>query len=290
MLKIMLGFDCDRPRGSFIKTPAGSMMADKKIASLKNITATLNLLNIPRTFFVCGQFLESMSDKFGVSCIRESFGVNNCLVEIADHTYSHNVLAGIKTRPDKAPISIEQVVREYHINTILFKEILGVDVAERGYRTPLGHCGGLKEEYSILDVLLDLKIKYLSSDLRDSKWSINPPLCIDGQPRQPYYYQNGLLEIPSIGWHDTAFSGTSKTPFFTSPPSNYLEIIDYYHNLFREANNFAQNGNDFFLGLVLHPYDLIFYDGESRFFYDIFKIAQSLNAIFCRYDFVLEKY
>ena len=288
MLKIMLGFDCDRPRGNFINTSDGSKMAVRKIESLQRITETLNSLVIPRTFFICGQFLESMSNKFGISCVRESFGSDNYLVELADHTYSHNVLAGIKTRPDKIPISIGQVTQEYHINTILFREIFGLEIGERGYRTPLGHYCGLSNEKLLLDTLLDLKIKYISSDLRDNNESIYPPVCINGQPRQPYHYQNGLLEIPSMGWHDTAFSGTSKTPFFTSPPSNYLEIIDYYHELLRDAYYFAQDSNTYFLGLVLHPYDLSIYDEKKRIFYDILDIAQSLNAVFCRYDSVLE--
>jgi hypothetical protein len=287
MLKIMLGFDCDRPRGSFINTPDGLKMANRKLMSLQNITETLNSLNIPRTFFICGQFLESMSNIFGVPCIRECFDIRNPLIEIADHTYSHNVLAPIKTRPDKTPIPIEQVIQEYHFNTNLLKDILDFNISERGYRTPLGHFGGLSNE-KLLDAFLELKIRYVSSDLRDTNESINPPVCFNGRPRQPYYYRNGLLEIPSTGWHDTAFSGTSKTPYFVTPPKTYSEIIAYYRALFIEAYQYSQNGKDFFLGLVLHPYDVSFYNEGNRFFYDIFDIATSISATFCRYDYVLK--
>ena len=103
----MLGFDCDRPRGKFIKTLEGMKMATRKLNSLQNIAHTLEELKIPRTYFVCGQFLESMTTVFGKEEMKKSFCVNSPYVEIGDHSYSHSVVKKISTRPDKIPISVE---------------------------------------------------------------------------------------------------------------------------------------------------------------------------------------
>ena len=64
-----------------------------------------------------------------------------------------------------------------------------------------------------MDTLHRLNIPYVSSDLRDENNSLHPKLVTnEGVLRQPYRYKNGLLEIPSVGWQDTVFSGTSATP------------------------------------------------------------------------------
>ena len=64
-LVVMLGFDCDRPRGNFIFSKEGTIMAERKFESINKISNSLKKLKIPRTFFICGEFLESMSKKFG---------------------------------------------------------------------------------------------------------------------------------------------------------------------------------------------------------------------------------
>ena len=137
----------------------------------------------------------------------------------------------------------------------------------RGLRTPLGHKNGLTGEFALLDIMKRLGIKYVSSDLRDDNDSLHPKLFNKlNEPRQPYRYENGLLEIPSIGWQDTVFSRTSKTKLFEPAPTNYNDILNYYSSLFNEALELAQNyDRDIFLGLVLHPYDTSFYDKGGTF-------------------------
>lgn len=291
-LKIMLGFDCDRPRGDFIKTEEGMRMAQRKIKSLQEISKTLQELEIPRTFFVCGQFLESMSSLFGKGEIKKVFGIDSSLVEIGDHSYSHSVVKKIKTRPDKIPITPEEVVEEFKKNTKIFKEIFDLNITKRAFRTPLGHSNGLEGENKILNKLRDLGVKYVSSDLRDENDGLKPPLeNKDKTPRQPYFYENGLLEIPSMGWQDTVFSKTSKTPTQEKIPESYEEIIEYYDRLFREANEIAQKNNIvYFLGLVLHPYDNSFYNKDNKFFCDIYNIVKGLKADFCKYEDVASSF
>ena len=274
----MIGFDCDRPRGSFISSNKGQEMANQKILSLETINKILEKEEISRTYFICGNFIESMINNFGSKRVKNAFNSKSKLVEIGDHSYSHKIVKKIKTRPDKVPANFKEIKEEFQINTNLFQKHFSEDIANRGYRTPLGHKGGLKGEFKLLDTLKNLKVKYISSDLRDTNDSLHPKLITEnGNIRQPYRYENGLLEIPAIGWQDTAFSGTSSTKLFETPPTNLLEILTYYGDLFVEANQLSQKlERDIFLGLVMHPYDVSFYDKDNSFFP---KLKRKLEAI-----------
>jgi hypothetical protein len=284
-VRIMIGFDCDRPRGSFVNSPEGRKTAEIKMLSLERISRKLDDLDLPRTYFICGQFLESMVQKFGDARLRAAFSPENRLCEIADHTYRHNVFKAIPTRPDKAVTSPGKVIEEYRINTGLFQTVFGRELSRRGLRAPLGHYQGLASEQPLLDLLSREGVLYLSSDLRDENHSVNPPLSgQNGKPRQPYFYTNGLLEIPTHGWHDTVFGGRTKTPVFEPYPRTYAEIIKFYRQMFSGALDIAQKyRRDFFLGLLLHPYNNALYDPANRFFADLKSIAQALGATFCQY-------
>ena len=155
-----------------------------------------------------------------------------------------------------------------------------MNIENRGYRTPLGHKYGLRGEFKLLNVFKDLNINYISSDLRDATESLHPKLISeDGNIRQPYRYENGLLEIPSIGWQDTAFSQNSSTDLYEIPPTTYSDIIVYYQNLFLEAKQLSEKLNrDIFLGLVMHPYDVSFYDLNNSLFLDLKKKLYSING------------
>ena len=122
----MIGMDCDRPRGEFINSKEGTSMAERKINSIEKISSQLHKLDLPRTFSICGSFLESMSLKFGKERMADAFNVKDDNVEIADHSYSHNIVKPIKNRPDKIPLTSNQVIEEYHRNTKIFKPIFKI--------------------------------------------------------------------------------------------------------------------------------------------------------------------
>jgi methionyl-tRNA formyltransferase len=292
-VRIMIGFDCDRPRGEFIKTTAGAAMAQRKIASLQKIKNDLDSLQIPRTYFICGAFLESMSAKFGKEKMKAVFTSPKELVEIADHSYSHRVMKNITTRPDKEPISLKEIKEEFEKNTKIFGNTFELtENLQRGFRTPLGHHNGLQGEHKLLNAFKKLNVSYISSDLRDENNSLHPKLFDkENNIRQPYRYENGLLEIPSIGWQDTVFSGTSATTLFETPPRNYEEIINYYNLLVSQCKQEAINrGRDIFLGLVMHPYDCSFYNDSGNFFFDLKQIADANSASFTTYQNVAKHY
>ena len=288
----MIGLDCDRPRGAFINTPQGQEMALRKIVSLEKINEILNHLCIPRTYFICGQFLESMVDIWGINVIREAFSPNSELTEIADHTYSHSILKPIPTRPDKQVISPEQAVDEYRKNTSLFSTVFGFNNAERGLRAPLGYYQGLKGEEKIIELYLKEGVKYISSDLRNELNSIHVQLVDEyNNIRQPYYYKCGLLEIPSHGWHDTAFSNNSKTPIYEKCPACLEEIKNYYENLICHALSLSCSlGKKIFLGFVMHPYDISFYDMGNQLFYYLNNLQLTNRIQFCTYQDALNWY
>ena len=288
---VMLGFDCDRPRDAFIISKEGSEMAERKIKSIQQISDTLNQLKISRTFFICGHFLQSMNYKYGSEKLKQAFNIKNKLVEIADHSYSHNVLKSIVTRPDKIPMTPEKVFEEFQLNTTIFNEIFGISIPSRGFRTPLGHYQGLTGETSLLNKMKEVGVKYISSDLRGVNDSINAPLIHpDGTPRQPYSYENGILEIPSMGWQDVIFSPyvSHVAKFEIVPegvPYSYEKIIEYYKQTISEAKKIANDsGKPYFLGLCQHPYDTSFYSNGGKFFVDLKNIVEDVNGFFFSYD------
>jgi peptidoglycan/xylan/chitin deacetylase (PgdA/CDA1 family) len=283
---VMIGLDCDRPRGVYLKSEAGSRMAETKIHSLEFISSKLDRLGIPRTYFICGQFLESMAAQFGKERLREAFSVGNPLVEVADHTYTHRLFKAIPTRPDKEVATPAEIIEEYDIDTEILRSILKLNLPTRGLRAPLGYYGGLRTESELLDVLSGHGISYISSDYRDGNSSINPPLLDqDGKPRQPYRYPNGLLEIPGHGWHDTVFGGHSTTAVSGPYPNSYSEIVGFYQQLFSSAWAVARSmERDIYLGLIMHPYNVALYDTPRRLFDDIGLIAQDLGLTFCQYQ------
>ena len=262
-----------------------------KYHALEYVSDRLDALQIPRTYFLCGQFLEAMLSVFGDETIKPLFDSVPNLIEIADHTYSHNVFKFIPARSDKSPISVEKIVDEYRYNTMFLSRVFGRDLRNRGLRTPLGHFRGLTGEYELVNKLTEEGVLYVSSDLRDKSSSINPPLVDeDGSLRQPYFYDTRLLEIPSHGWQDTAFCRQSKTPLNTTPPSSYPDIIEYYHFLISEAVTLSKmSGKDFYLGLVLHPYNIWQYDKPRAMFDDLYQLSLGLGAEFACYKNVCDQ-
>jgi len=286
LVKLAIGLDCDRPRGGFAFTPDGIAMSKIKFDSLKRISEVFNKLHIPRTYFICGLFLESMVNLFGKNDIINVLCNETSLCEIADHSHSHSVLKKIPTRPDKVPLKYEEISLEIQKNRLLFKEVFGDDSKTNGYRSPLGHYQGLTDDSRLQDLFLEGGFEYVSSDIRDHNHSICPGLFdLNNKIRQPYFYENGLLEIPGHGWHDTAFGNETKTPLFELPPMNYDEILIYYRKFLKEAKLIsAQNGHSpLYIGLILHPYNIALYDLSGSFFSDLYFLCREENIEFCTY-------
>jgi methionyl-tRNA formyltransferase len=282
-LYVMLGFDCDRPRGTFAFEEEGKKIADKKIESLRKIKAELDDLNIKRTYFICGSFLESMAILYGKNELNTVFSGD--LVERGDHTYNHDILKPLPTRPDKKALTHKELQAEIRRNTEVFNTIFDNSLTNRGLRSPLGYYKGMDGQHKSLDVLVQEGMSYISTDLRDENHSLHPKLFNqEGKIRQPYRYENGLLEIPATGWQDTVFSGLTKTPVFENFPTTFDAIINYYKNLFIQANQEVKRHNrDIFLGLTLHPLDNAYYNENRAFFPQLASILHELDGKFITY-------
>lgn len=283
---LMIGLDCDRPRGDYINTPLGKDMALRKIESLNKIKNILNKLSIPRTYFICGQFLESMATFWCDDRMREVFSSQGGLSEIADHTYSHNIFKSIPSRPDKLKITPKQAINEYRINTSIFSKIFKIDCSKRGLRAPLGYYQGLSGENELIQLFHNEGLLYISSDLRNKSHSILTELKDEyNNIRQPYFYSCGLLEIPGHGWHDTAFSKNSKTPIYEKCPVDIIEISSYYESLICQAISLSEEVNKrLYLGLVMHPYDISLYDKNNELFLNLNKLKAKYRFDFCKYQ------
>ena len=60
-------------------------------------------------------FLESMAELYGPDVLRDTFMYSSNLVEIADHSYSHNLFKKIDSRPDKSVLNSKDIIDEYTI-------------------------------------------------------------------------------------------------------------------------------------------------------------------------------
>ena len=158
-----------------------------------------------------------------------------------------------------------------------------------GFRTPLGHTHGLKDFPETVEVISRAGFRYVSSDIRCAKGGIEPPLNDEaGNPRLPYRYPNGLLEVPSHGWHDTAYGGESRTPYFTSPPKTHKEIVDYYQQLIEEAGLLADELGGFSLTLVMHPIEAQKY-ADDNFYRQIKSSCEDADGEFLTYEEIADR-
>lgn len=65
---VAFGFDCDAPRGiEYVRKEKGQEMLADAVEGLRLISRQFQLLEIPRTYFICGEYLESLVDSIGLS-------------------------------------------------------------------------------------------------------------------------------------------------------------------------------------------------------------------------------
>jgi peptidoglycan/xylan/chitin deacetylase (PgdA/CDA1 family) len=258
-VKILYGFDTERPYGPTSKTEEGKKEMEENTDLVARLNALMDSHGAGRTFFLLGAHLDEAVEQLGAERVREALQPSNPLVEIAQHTYNHPTIANIKTRPDKKPITAEQLVEELRKADEAINRHLSAKAV--GLRTPLGYAKGLQEHAAVLDALKGSGLIYVSASLRDKEWGINAPLVEDGEIRQPFVYSNGLVEVPSHGWQDTAFTGTSKTVGTENYPTTIDGIFEHYRDIALEAERISKEGGKIVcVGLCMHPWAMRIYD------------------------------
>ncbi|MBU1051162.1 MAG: hypothetical protein KJ718_01265 [Nanoarchaeota archaeon] len=261
VVNLLWGFDTERPYGEIVNTEDGAIERRANLEFIMKLNGLMDTHEAGRTFFILGDYLEKSAAQLGQEYLRVVFQPSNPLIEICQYSYSHVTVAPIDTRPDKEPVSIEELKEDLVKADETIKRLLGVNKIA-GLRTPLGYPHrSLEKSPRVLELLKGVGLKYVSSSLRDSNWGINAPLEENGQLRQPFTYQNGLIEIPPHGWQDTAFTGTSKTKGTEGYPTTTEGIVRHYLELFEEANNLSEKtGCPVFVGLCMHPWAIRRYD------------------------------
>lgn len=272
VVKFLMGFDTEAPYGEFFYSEKGKVLKEKTLSTVGKMNVLLDSYNVSRTYFLLGDFLEKLSNEFSSEELKNIFDSNNELVDLQQHAYSHNVFKKINIRPDKKPLTFEEIQNELFKTSLLIKTIFNKEVI--GVRPPLGYSHGFEDSSEIVDLIKNNDLKYVSSDLRSSSEFILAHLLENENLRQPKFYENGVLEIPSHGWHDTAFIGskTKGVPDFSKLAKKELEnyIFNHYKDLIIKAKKFER---DIYLGGCFHPQVICEYDNNLEVFRNICDYA-----------------
>lgn len=269
-VSILISFDVESPYGAYGLTDAGKKEHEQNFVYMKQIRERLNALNIKRTYFILGDHLFQQREMFGNEELKNIFEPDNPLSEIAQHTYTHGVAAPIPTRPDRIPMTASQFKEELIKTNALIKECFGM--MPLGVRMPLGYVNGFQSYPELAEIIKQTGLKYVNADSRSPEGDIYLPLVANGKKRQPYFYSNGLLEIPAHGWHDTAFCGRTKTLGRRDGKSwASSEIIAALSKVIEDA---AAQSDDVCLSMGFHPWCMRLYDPALSIFDDfIHKIS-----------------
>lgn len=232
---LAFGYDTERPYGALALSEEGREFRKGQIGFVRRMNAMFDEKDVPRTYFLLGNYLESCLLDFDKGCLRTIYNKENPLIEIQQHTYSHPIIRPIKGRLDKHVFTPKQFGMDVKMAAELINEILGVQTF--GLRTPIGYHQDLSDKPQILEELRNHGIKYVSSHLRSER-TLEGPLTKD---RQPHDYNNimfpELIEIPSHGWQDVVFTKEKAKIFLEREPDGPEEIIHHYSKLFSKAND-----------------------------------------------------
>ncbi len=264
VVKILYGFDTERPWGPDARKDPEKAKAEREanLGLISIMGDLMNKYNAGRTFFILGDYIDLCEESLGKEHLRQVFQFENNLVEIGQHTYNHVTVAPIATRPDRIPVTADELRSELEKANSSLHRIFGVKAI--GLRIPLGYAHKvLLDHPNITTIMKESGLEYVSSSLRSSDWGINAPLRENGKLRQPFAYFNGLIEIPSHGWQDSAFTETSKTKGTEDFPTTTDGIMNHYTDLMNEAEIISQeNGRDIYVGMCMHPWAIRRYDNN----------------------------
>lgn len=285
-LRIALGYDTERPYGALSRSPRGVEFRERKLAFVQKLTGLLDAEEIPRTFFLLGDFLDHCLDHYTHEQLREIFSPHNPLNDLQQHSYSHDAFRPIPGRPDKIPVAPEAFVADVERATELTERVLGVRTI--GLRTPLGYDRDLSDGVGkiVLQGLATAGFTFVSSYLRSTE-SLCSPFTPD---RQPHTYRAaghpGMVEIPTQGWQDAVFS-KEKVHVETGKDWTLAEITAHYTGLLEAANSNA--GDSPYIALCLHPWAVMEYDSQLTMHRAMIAAGRAQNAVFVSYKQVAEE-
>lgn len=248
MVKALFGFDVESIYSKDSSTDKFVKDAEANKRMLSGINNLMDKYGAERTLFILGKTLKDFHDYFSSRDFQNLFPNENPLVELAQHTYNHLTFSPISSVPNKDYVDEKTFIGDVKKSNGLMKKVFGKNSV--GLRTPDGYSRKIPEQ--IAKKLKENGLEYISSNGRNSEGGLNPQIIEGGNLRQPSRYKSGILEIPSHGWQDSAFTGLTKTPT-SNVPKNTREIFSFYENLFRQAKEIEQKpGKEISLGFVMH--------------------------------------
>lgn len=265
MINYCFAFDVDRPRGDWLSSPGGEELLIKKLKFTKKASKLFDKYNIKRTLFLCGAFVEGVLSKHKGDLLKQSFG-NLQNIEIGNHTYSHSLLKKLHSRTtNDRIISAFELGAELNATNEIIKKVFlpeEVFIFMNSFRSPYGYPESILKEPDILKIFLNSNFKYISSELRDKNAELYSDIS-EANLRLPYFIEDStILEIPTHGWQDSAFTLSDSTSGCDKAPKSEHEIIEYYKEEFEKINRIKLKKNLPFFNyvLTLHFFDMMQYD------------------------------
>jgi peptidoglycan/xylan/chitin deacetylase (PgdA/CDA1 family) len=283
---VLLGFDVERPYVTFVDHHEEYRQLSTELNTILSINAQCNLHQVPRTFFILGSFLEKAKTTRNLVTLQQVFESSNKEVDLESHAYAHRPFVAIPTRPDLTVLHPTDYGFGIRDSRRLISYVFEGIKQPIGIRAPYGYTGGLRHaSREVIDSIVGVGIKFISSDLRDKDSGINAPLVEDGKLRQPYRYDwTNLWEIPTHGWQDTAFTGTSKTCGTTGYPTTVDAIAEHYLEIVGKGTEISKSeGKDIFIGLCWHPWAIAQYDPGLQVLEQVVAGSKDMGAKFMSY-------
>ncbi len=179
--------------------------SDNTIGFLEGAEELHDRLGVPWTIYLTGTTLEKHSEMI-------SRMVDNPLLTIGQHTYSHMLLKSIYMTPgDGKPVhnsypnffkkggSLPEIREEIEKTQVLMHNLLGVEC--HGMTAPWCYYRGLADRPDLLEILSDNGIQWIRSNARDSRDCQPTPFT-----EQPYFYADqgfpDILELGVQGYQD----------------------------------------------------------------------------------------
>lgn len=247
-VRLAFGFCAERPFGDWADSPKGPGMRRKNLRSVEGINNMMEGLEVPRTFFILGDYLRRCTGEYSTGELKDIFMTRSGLVEIQQHSYSHPIFRAIERRPDRVPITPDEFRKDLQKAQETISEIFGIEPT--GIMTPLGYHNDLSDVPDVLAVVGGMGFRYVSSNLSGPD-SLNAPFSMDRQTHT--YKERGfprLVEIPTHGWQDSAFTeeGRKRDGLRHYSPD---DIFKHYASILEEAE---MAEGDACVSLCLHPW------------------------------------
>ena len=264
MANLVLTYDFERYGNPSLPINHSNNRQDRRFAlnGLEIILRIHNKYDVGGTIFILGKLLELCHKE-----ITELFSKYS--LDIQQHTYSHILFKEDKHRK-RTPASLLDIKREIQITNTLIKKYLDVDVI--GLSVPIGYHNGLKGKKEILNVLKNEGIRYVKSDSRGPGNELPAPFIVNGKLKQPYFYENGILELTGQGWHDCVIKGLIPHERPKIVVNNPSEELKYYINDLEFAN-----GNDLIYIPSFHPWSIAMKDPKGFVIDNLIKYALKNN-------------